>query len=73
MELQKRDEKHLYPLNILDIQAIYKVKEQMLTHLETPPVIKELAVGASMSPSKLKRLFKQILATAFSVIIRVQG
>lgn len=60
MELEKRDEKHLYALNIHDIQTIYKIKEQMLEHLETPPVIKELAVYASMSPSKLKRLFKQI-------------
>ncbi|KAA6349708.1 Regulatory protein PchR [termite gut metagenome] len=60
MELEKRDEKYLYALNIQDIQTIYKVKEQMLEHLETPPVIKELAVCANMSPSKLKRLFKQI-------------
>ena len=64
MELKKRDETQLYPLNIHDIQALYKVKEQMLAHLETPPVIKELAVGASMSPSKLKRLFKQIFGNS---------
>jgi AraC-like DNA-binding protein len=64
MELEKRDEKHLYALNIRDIQAIYKVKEQMLEHLETPPVIKELAVCANMSPSKLKRLFKQIFGNS---------
>jgi AraC-like DNA-binding protein len=60
MELEKRDEKQLYPLNIQDIQTIYKVKEQMLKHPETPPVIKELAICANMSPSKLKRIFKQI-------------
>ncbi|KAA6314680.1 Regulatory protein PchR [termite gut metagenome] len=64
MELEKRDEKHLYALNIHDIQTIYKVKEQMLEHLETPPVIKELAVCANMSPSKLKRLFKQIFGNS---------
>ena len=64
MELEKRDEKHLYALNIHDIQAIYKVKKQMLKHLETPPVIKELAISASMSPSKLKRLFKQIFGNS---------
>lgn len=64
MELEKRDEKHLYALNIHDIQAIYKVKEQMLEHLETPPLIKELAVCANMSPSKLKRLFKQIFGNS---------
>jgi AraC-like DNA-binding protein len=64
MELEKRDEKHLVALNIHDIQSIYKVKEQMLEHLETPPVIKELAVCANMSPSKLKRLFKQIFGNS---------
>lgn len=64
MELEKRDEKHLYDLNIHDIQAIYKVKEQMLEHLETPPVIKELAVRANMSPTKLKRLFRQIFGNS---------
>jgi AraC-like DNA-binding protein len=60
MELEKRDEKRLYPLNLRDIQAAYKIKEHLLEHLETPPVIKDLAASANMSPSKLKRLFKQI-------------
>jgi AraC-like DNA-binding protein len=60
MELEKREEKHLYALNSQDIQCIYKLREQMLENLETPPVIDELAVSAHMSPSKLKRLFKQI-------------
>ena len=60
IELEKRDEKHLYPLNSNDIQAIYKIKELILEHPETPPVINELAVCANMSSSKLKRLFKQI-------------
>lgn len=64
MELEKRDEKHLYALNIHDIETIYKVKEQMLEQLETQPVIKELAVCANMSPSKLKRLFKQIFGNS---------
>ena len=64
MELEKRDEKHLYALNINDIQASYKVKEQMLEHLETPPVINELAICANMSPSKLKRVFKQIFGNS---------
>jgi len=64
MELEKRDEKHLYSLNIHDIQTIYKVKEQIFEHLETPPVIKGLAVYANMSPTKLKRLFKQIFGNS---------
>lgn len=60
IELEKREEKRLYALNSQDIQTVYKVKEQILMHLETPPVINELAVYANMSPSKLKRLFKQV-------------
>ena len=64
MELEKRDEKHLYPLNSRDIQSLYAVKEQMLEHLEIPPVIPELAAHANMSPSKLKRLFRQIFGNS---------
>lgn len=64
MELEKRDEKHVYALNYRDIQTIYKVRDQMLDHLDNPPVIKEMAVYASMSPSKLKRLFKQIFGNS---------
>ena len=60
MELENRDEKQLHALNIYDIQAVYRVKQQILEHLETPPVIKELALVAHMSPTKLKRLFRQI-------------
>jgi AraC-like DNA-binding protein len=64
MELEKRDAKQLYALNTHDIQIIYKVKEQMLEHLDRPPVINELAVYAGMSPTKLKRLFKQIFGNS---------
>ena len=64
IELEKRDEKQLVALNNQDIQTLYKVKEQMLGHLETPPVIKELAVFANMSPTKLKRLFRQIFGNS---------
>jgi AraC-like DNA-binding protein len=64
IELKKRDEKQLYALNSHDIQVIYNVKEQMLEHLETPPIINELALLANMSPSKLKRLFKQIFGNS---------
>jgi len=64
MELEKRNEKHLYSLNAQDIQAIYKVKEQILEYLAIPPVINELAVSAGMSPSKLKRLFRQIFGNS---------
>jgi AraC-like DNA-binding protein len=64
MELEKRDEKQLYTLNTHDIQTLYKVKDKILKHLETPPVIKELVVVAGMSPTKLKRLFKQVFGSS---------
>ncbi|GAB3919919.1 helix-turn-helix transcriptional regulator [Larkinella terrae] len=64
MELEKRDGKQLYALNSQDIQVIYKLKEQVLDHLETPPVISDLAARAHMSPTKLKRLFRQIFGTS---------
>jgi AraC-like DNA-binding protein len=64
MALDKRDEQQLYNLNGQDLLAIYKIKEQMLEHPEKPPVINELAVSAHMSPTKLKRLFRQIFGNS---------
>ncbi|OJU33865.1 MAG: AraC family transcriptional regulator [Bacteroidales bacterium 45-6] len=64
IELEKRDEQYFYALNSHDIQTIYKVKEQILTHLKVPPIIRDLAIFANMSPTKLKRLFKQIFGNS---------
>jgi len=64
MELEKRDEKQLYPLNSQDIQALYTIRDHILDHPETPPVIDQLAASAHMSPSKLKRLFRQIFGNS---------
>ena len=64
IELEKRDAKHIYDLNAHDIQVIYKVKEQMLAQLATPPVINELAAFAGMSPTKLKRIFRQVFGNS---------
>ena len=60
VELGKRDDKNIYPLNAKDIQTIYKVKERLLERLDTSPTIDELASYANMSLSKMKRIFKQI-------------
>jgi AraC-like DNA-binding protein len=54
----------LIELEKRDISNIYKVKGQILKHLATPPVIKDLAVSAGMSPTKLKRLFRQIFGNS---------
>lgn len=58
--VRERDGKRLNALNSHDMQTVYKVKEQMLAHLEIPLIINELAEYANISPSKLKRLFKQV-------------
>ena len=60
VELGKREDTHIYPLNTQDIQTIYKVRERLLEHLDASPTIDELAEFANMSLSKLKRIFKQI-------------
>jgi AraC-like DNA-binding protein len=60
IELGKREDKKIYPLNAQDIQTIYKVRERLLESLDTSPTIDELAAFANMSLSKLKRIFKQV-------------
>ena len=60
MELGKRKDTNIYPLNIQDIHTIYKVRELLLKRLDASPTIDELAVFANMSLSKMKRIFKQI-------------
>jgi AraC-like DNA-binding protein len=64
IELEKRDTKQLYTLNPVDIEKIYKVKQQMLENLSIPPVIQDLAISANMSPTKLKNLFRQIFGNS---------
>jgi AraC-like DNA-binding protein len=64
MELEKRDEQQLYALNRHDVLAIYHVRQLILEHLNVPPAISALAVAASMSPTKLKRLFRQIFGNS---------
>ncbi|SFC27942.1 AraC-type DNA-binding protein [Flexibacter flexilis DSM 6793] len=64
MELQKRAERQVFALNVHDVANIYKVKNQILDNLNTPPLIKDLAVLANMSPTKLKLLFKQIFGNS---------
>lgn len=64
MALEKRHEKQLYALNSQDIHTIYQIKERMLERLEIPPAINELATSARMSPTKLKRLFRQIFGSS---------
>ncbi|WP_343671212.1 AraC family transcriptional regulator [Chitinophaga sp.] len=60
MKLEEREEKQLYPLKGKDVQSIYDIRERMLTNLNEPPVIQDLAIEANMSTTKLRTLFRQI-------------
>ena len=60
MELEKRESQQPFPLNNQDIQIIFMIKDRLLEQLDKRPLIKELSAFAGMSPTKLKRLFRQI-------------
>ncbi|SEW28405.1 AraC-type DNA-binding protein [Chitinophaga sp. YR573] len=62
-ELFQRENMSVAALNIADIQTIYKIRNSLLTRLDTPPVVSELALQANFSKSKLTRLFRQIFGT----------
>ena len=54
MELEKRGETQFHALNDHDIRALYAIKELILSRLDTPPVMQELADTANMSQTKPK-------------------
>jgi len=64
-ELFKRENPTTHALNQIDVQKIYKVRDQILTEISEPPIIKDLASQIGMSESKFKRLFKQIFGDSF--------
>lgn len=63
-ELLKRENTPVHALNENDVQKVYHIRDSMLSILNTPPVLSELAAKAGMSESKLKRLFKQIFGNS---------
>ena len=64
-ELYKRENTPVHSLNENDVRKIYQIRDRILSQLDTPPVLSELATAAGMSESKLKRLFKQIFGSSF--------
>jgi AraC-like DNA-binding protein len=62
-ELLKRETASVASLNITDMQTIYSIRDSLLTRLNTPPDVSELASKANFSKSKLTRLFRQIFGT----------
>jgi AraC-like DNA-binding protein len=64
MELNKREEKQVYPVLSEDVRTLYRVRDRLLENLEQPPFITELSTLAAMSPTKLKRLFSQVFGNS---------
>lgn len=60
MKLEERQETQLHPLKGKDVQAIYNIRKRILENIDEPPVMKDLAIEANMSATKLRTLFKQI-------------
>jgi AraC-like DNA-binding protein len=59
-EMLKRENTPMQAINEIDAEKIYKVRAKILSELSVSPILEDLAKGAGMSESKLKRLFKQI-------------
>ena len=59
-QLLKREKKVLYPLRDEEAKLLYTVRSQLVMDLSEPPSMPELARGAGMSESKLRRLFRQV-------------
>ncbi|SHL97119.1 AraC family transcriptional regulator [Chitinophaga sp. CF418] len=64
VELLKRQNTPLQTLNVNDIKMVYKIKDQILSNIDAPPIIAELVKISGMSESKLKRVFKQIFGNS---------
>lgn len=63
-KLVQRESAPHQPLNSADAERLLLVRNQLLDDLGTPPVLRELALQAAMSETKLKQLFKQTFGTS---------
>jgi AraC-like DNA-binding protein len=64
LELLKRENTTIHALNQNDVQLIYKIRAKILAHIDTPPILSDIALDAGMSESKLARSFKQIFGNS---------
>jgi len=60
VELLKRENGPIQSLKPADVKMLYAIKEKLLSSLDSPPGIDDLARLSGMSESKLKRLFRQV-------------
>ena len=66
-KLEKRSEvKSLSNLNLNDVEAVFRVRRQILQSLNNVPSIPEQAREAAMSSSKLQKCFKQVIGKAIA-------
>nr|WP_255496392.1 AraC family transcriptional regulator [Mucilaginibacter sp. FT3.2] len=63
-ELLKRENIPIATLNANDVAVIYQIRDSIISKLDEPPVISELAQKASFSESKLQRIFKQVFGNS---------
>jgi len=63
-ELLKRENIPIATLNANDVEIIYQIRDSIISKLDEPPVISELAQKASFSESKLQRTFKQVFGNS---------
>ncbi|UOQ69592.1 helix-turn-helix transcriptional regulator [Hymenobacter volaticus] len=50
-------------INSADAARLLYIRKEIISDLSTPPVLRELALSAAMSETKLKQLFKQTFGT----------
>ena len=63
VDLLKRENTVAYPLNASDVNVMYLIRDKLIADLSIPPNLTELTLFASMSESKLNRLFRQIFGS----------
>ncbi|MBB6270692.1 AraC-like DNA-binding protein [Pedobacter cryoconitis] len=64
VELLKRQNRAGYPLNSSDVEAMYSIRDKVVSDLSVPPNLSELTQISNMSESKLNRLFRQIFGNS---------
>jgi len=63
-DLSKREFITTYPLNSVDVKAMYAIKDALFADLSIPPDLTNLALLSNMSESKMNKLFKQIFGNS---------
>ncbi|GAB4050679.1 helix-turn-helix transcriptional regulator [Spirosoma litoris] len=74
-ELGQRSIRNVQPLHSTDVATIFQVRATLLSALDSPPTLAQLAKLAGMGQTKLKQLFYQVFGTspyAYFQVARLQ-